>query len=116
MIPNLPAAYIDKYVIQHVAGDCIRQHNFLLVSSFDIILNAVIGATCRTASLDCIVIGIENNIDFPLENCKRKCNIFKHPKGRVAAIVTQYSGVPDSVEAFHYLGSLLPVGQCGVRN
>lgn len=102
MIPNLPTAYNDKYGIQRVAGDCIRQHNFLLVSSFDIILNAVIGVTCCAASLDCIVIGIENNINFPLENCKRKCNIFKHPESRVAAIVKQYSGLPDFVEAFHY--------------
>ncbi len=108
MFPNLPQAWIDKYGIQCVAGNCNRQHNFLLVTSFDIILNAVIGVTCRAASLDYIVIRIENNIDFPLENCKRNLNIFKHPKSGVAAIVKRYFGLLNVFKAFHYSGLFLP--------
>jgi hypothetical protein len=48
-----------------------------VVSSFDIMVNFVIGVTYCAASLQLVIIRIEKIYDFVLENCKRECDIFK---------------------------------------
>jgi hypothetical protein len=54
-----------------------RQHEFLSVSLFDIVVHVIAGIMCCTTSLILIIIGIENNFNTILKNCMRECDILK---------------------------------------